>query len=87
MYGTTALLELDRPDIHLSEPEGFYETEGFSEPEGLLEPEAGHRVERFLWAVSSGWPQVLCYLESCDLDREAREILRHLRQDEWQYAA
>jgi hypothetical protein len=75
MNGTTAVAELDRADTHFSEREGF------------SEPEAGDRVERFLWAVSSGWPQVLSYLESCDLDREAREILRRLRQDDWQYAA
>jgi hypothetical protein len=70
MYGTTALVELDWADAHVPEPEGF------SGP-----PEAD-RVEQFLWAVSSGWPQVMSFLESCDLDREAREILRHLRQDD-----
>jgi hypothetical protein len=70
MYETTALAELDRVDARFSERESFSELEEVD------------RVERFLWAVSSGWPQVMSFLESCDLDREAREILRHLRQDD-----
>ena len=38
-------------------------------------------VERFLEAVSAGWPQVMSFLESCDLDCEAQEMLRQLEQN------
>jgi hypothetical protein len=38
-------------------------------------------LDEFVVAVSSGWPQVMDLLESCALDREAREILRELQED------
>ena len=44
--------------------------------EGLLD-----LLDEFLLAVSSGWPQVMSFLESCELDREARAILRELKED------
>jgi hypothetical protein len=70
MYGTSACVEPDQVDAR------------FSEPEGLPKPKEVDRAEQFLWAVSAGWPQVMSFLESCDLDREARKILRRLRQDD-----
>jgi hypothetical protein len=70
MYGVTAVAELNRVDAR------------FSERESLSEPEEVAGVERFLWAVSSGWPQVMSFLESCDLDREAQEILGSLLQND-----
>jgi hypothetical protein len=47
------------------------------------ERERRHGLDQFLTAVSSGWPQVMRFLESCALDREAQEILRELQQEDW----
>jgi hypothetical protein len=38
------------------------------------------QLDEFLLAVSSGWPEVMSFLASCDLDEEAREILRELQE-------
>jgi hypothetical protein len=46
----------------------------------LLETERCARIDEFLTAVSMGWSQVMSFLETCELDREAREILRELEQ-------
>lgn len=46
------------------------------------EPDESERIERFLWAVSAGWPQVMDFLESCDLACEAQRILHRLRQSD-----
>jgi hypothetical protein len=43
------------------------------------EREQRDHLDRFLLAVSSGWPQVMSFLESCPLDYRAREILRELQ--------
>ena len=48
----------------------------------LAETEVCDRVEEFLWAVSAGWSQVMSFLETCELDREAREILRDLQRSD-----
>jgi hypothetical protein len=65
MYGATALLEMDRTDVALSERERC------------------DHLDQFLAAVSSGWPQVMSFLESSELDPEARQLLRELRDDDW----
>ena len=46
----------------------------------LLERERCARLDEFLAAVSAGWSQVMSFLDTCELDRDAREILRELRQ-------
>ncbi len=46
----------------------------------LLESERCARMDDFLTAVSAGWPDVMSFLETCDLDRQAREILRELQR-------
>jgi hypothetical protein len=46
----------------------------------LLERERCARMNEFLTAVSAGWSQVMRFLDTCELDREAREILRELQQ-------
>jgi hypothetical protein len=40
------------------------------------------RVEKFLWAVSAGWSQVMSFLETCELDGRAHEILRELQRSD-----
>jgi hypothetical protein len=47
------------------------------------ESELCERMEEFLWEVSAGWPQVMTFLESCDLDREACRMLQELRRNDW----
>ena len=48
----------------------------------LLESERCARMDEFLTAVSAGWSQVMSFLETCELDRRAREILRELQRDD-----
>jgi hypothetical protein len=60
-YGATAVGELDRANVPLSERERC------------------ERLDQFLTAVSSGWPQVMSFLESSELDPEARQLLRKLQ--------
>ena len=50
----------------------------------LLERERCARMGEFLTAVSAGWSQVMSFLETCELDREAREILRELRRADFE---
>jgi hypothetical protein len=50
----------------------------------LLERERCARMDEFLTAVSAGWAQVMSFLETCELDREAREILRELQQADFE---
>jgi hypothetical protein len=50
----------------------------------LSERERCDCLDQFLTAVSSGWPQVVSCLESCELDRETRRLLRELARDKWE---
>jgi hypothetical protein len=70
MYGTTALPEVDRVDARSSDRES------------LVELEEADPVDGFLRAVSSGWPQVVSWLDSCDLDREVQEMLHNLQPND-----
>jgi hypothetical protein len=50
----------------------------------LLESERCARIDEFLTAVSAGWSQVMSFLDTCELDREAREALRELQRADFE---
>lgn len=46
----------------------------------LFERERCARMDELLTAVSAGWSRVVSFLDTCELDREAREILQELQR-------
>jgi hypothetical protein len=50
----------------------------------MPEREQCARADQLLAAVSLGWDGVIRFLDSCDLDWEARVLLQGLKRDDWE---